>query len=137
MKIYSNKETWSSKRKRFWAELKKVLGWTEKWFWVEKKRATRELKKRKRGGAERERKEALNQKRKKQKNAETGKKKKVRCWRAETEKREVLKLKGRGAEIERQRLNWEDWDEIYFQHLFSFESLQKNDGEFVYVEFNF
>ena len=52
-------------------------------------------------------------------------------------KKEENRSKRERAETERQRLNWEDWDEVYFQHLFSFESPQKNDGEFVYVEFNF
>ena len=66
--------------------------------------------------------------------AEKKKKKKEKRWR---KREKTLKQKKERAETERQRLNWEDWDKIYFQHLFSFESPQKNDGEFVYVEFNF
>ena len=94
--------------------------------WRKKKRGAEPEKKRKKKKGRK--KEALNQKRK-------GRKKDaLKGW---NRTKRGLKLKGRGAETERQRLNWEDWDEIYFQHLFSFESPQKNDGEFVYVEFNF
>ena len=108
MKIYSDKEMWSSKREMFWAELKKVLGWRAKCFRLKKMFLGW-----KKGNTwtEGRKKEALNQKRKGRKKKEEKKRrwtrkekeeKKTRL-RAEIEQREgwnwkveVLKLKDRG-----------------------------------------
>ena len=102
MKIYSNKETWSSKRKRFWAELKNgfrlknVFGLKKKGnTWAKEKKKGRRWK-RKKGGAEPEKKKAekrWNRKKKKKWGAEGLKQKRERCW---NWKAEVLKLKDRG-----------------------------------------
>ena len=128
---------------RFWAELKKalgwsknVLGWTKKGFGAEKKKVNTST--RKEGGAKGKR---IKQKNKKKKKGGAGK---------ENKKREVLtrrRKEERGAEAERKRgleqrkvrrWSWtERAEQIIFQHLFSFKSFQKNDGEFVYVEFDF
>ena len=100
MKIYSNKETWSSKREMFWVELKKVLGWKRELFWPEKnvfglKKGQHVNWRKKERGAEPEK------KRKKKRGAELEKRRKKKRG------TEGLKQNRERAETERQRCwNW-------------------------------
>ena len=104
------------------------LGWKKGNAWTERRKERGDEKKKGR----------WTRKEKEEKGAEpTEKRKRKEEGRLKEKRKNAETKKKKKAETERQRLNWEDWDEIYFQHLVSFESPQKNDGEFIYVEFNF
>ena len=138
---------WTTNRLKKYLGLENVLGWKKgfglnwkrfwveaKTFWAVKKKGNTSTEKKK-WGAKDKRKEhwtkaekgALTRKEKREQEKCGAELKEGRCWRKK-EKAETKKKRG---------LNWEDRDEIYFQHLFSFKYSQKNYDEFVYVEFNF
>ena len=97
-----------------WTEegLKHVLGWKSILGWKIK------------GNTPKEKKKKAGRKEKTKRGGWPGKRKEKEVCSAERKRKRGLEQRKRA-------------EQIIFQHLFSFESSQKNDGEFVYVEFDF